>query len=603
MNKRDEPSSIPLMRRVKLALRMLKISYSIKPMAMVVFFIGAVFEIGGFITSIFASAKIVSILASYITSGNSNGVWFWLAVDVFSALLIALGFQAMEYAKRIIYFEFVQWSTSKFMLALCEFDIADFYEKNRRNQINKVVDAFTWKLADLAYANLDLLYALLRFVAIATVVSQIAWWMVPVIALFLIPTLFAEAKLAKMMWFVWDQKGDERHIFWGLKWILQRPKNQMELRASQASQYVLNKVDHMTREFYGEQKDKYKKASQMVALTKALEVFGTLAGSIFLIKQLLAHAINLDKYFFLSTALIRVGGSLNNIFGTLSRMQESLIFAESYFQLIDSKPKIINTANSKPLTGESSPDIVFKNVSFAYPDQKTNVFTDLNLHIKSGEHIALVGENGSGKSTLIKLLLRFYKPTNGQILIDGIDLQDISIETWYERIATLFQEFNSYPLSIKENVEIGRSDQKLNEEQLNRSARFAEIDKMISEYEHGWNTVLDSSFKKGVEPSGGQWQRVAIARTFYRNAKMLILDEPTSAIDAKAEYDIFNNIFKNYRGRTTLIVSHRFSTVRRADRIIVLDKGKIVEEGNHQELINNAKLYAELFNKQAEGYN
>ena len=149
-------------------------------------------------------------------------------------------------------------------------------------------------------------------------------------------------------------------------------------------------------------------------------------------------------------------------------MQESLIFAESYFQLIDSKPKIINTANSKPLTGESSPDIVFKNVSFAYPDQKTNVFTDLNLHIKSGEHIALVGENGSGKSTLIKLLLRFYKPTNGQILIDGIDLQDISIETWYERIATLFQEFNSYPLSIKENVEIGRSDQKLNEKQLNR---------------------------------------------------------------------------------------------------------------------------------------
>lgn len=603
MKKSDDTTSLPFTRRLRLALRMLKISYSIKPIAMVVFFAGAISEIGGFITSIYASAKIVSILAGYITSGNSDGVWFWLGVDVVSGILIALGFQAMEYAKRIIYFEFVQWSTRKFMLALSTFDIADFYEKNRRNQINKVTDAFTWKLADLAYANLDLMYALLRFVAIAFVVSQIAWWMVPVIAIFLIPTLFAESKLAKMMWFVWDQKGDERHIFWGLKWIMGRPKNQMELRSTQANKYVINKIDHMTSAFYGEQREKYKKASQVVALTKALEVFGTLAGSVFLIKQLLGNAINLNTYFFLSTALLRVGGSLNNIFGTLSRMQESLIFADSYFQLIDSRPKIIDIAGSQPLTSKDSPEIIFKNVSFAYPDQDTNVFTNLNLHIRTGEHVALVGENGSGKSTLIKLILRFYRPTSGQILIDGIDLQDISIDTWYERIATLFQEFNAYPLPIKENVEIGRSDKKPDEDLLKQSAKFADIDEMIDSYEHGWDTVLDSSFKKGVEPSGGQWQRVAIARTFYRNAKMLILDEPTSAIDSKAEYDIFNNIFENYKNRTALIVSHRFSTVRRADRIIVLDHGKVVQTGSHKDLMNNKGLYKDMFDKQAEGYN
>lgn len=602
MNQNDEPSSIPFVRRIKLAWRMLKISYSIKPIAMAVFFMGAIFEIGGSIASIFATAKIVSILASYITSNVSDGVWFWLGVDVMAVLFIALGFQAMEYAKRIIYFEFVQWSTSKFMSALCRFDIEDFYDKNRRNQINKVTDAFTWKLADLAYANLDLLYALLRFVAIAGVVSQIAWWMVPVIAIFLIPSVFAEARLAKMLWFVWDQKGDERHIFWGLKWILQRPKNQMELRSTQASQYVLNKVDKMTSEFYGEQRDRYKKASQIVAITKALEVLGTVAGSVFLIKQLLARAISLESYFFLSTALLRVGSSLNNIFGTLSRMQESLIFADSYFQLIDSDPKIIDTEDAKQLTKTAPPEIVFKDVSFSYPDQNTPVFTGLNLHIKSGEHVALVGENGSGKSTLIKLLLRFYKPTAGQIIIDGVDLQEIAIDTWYERIATLFQEFNSYPLSIKENVEIGRSDKKPNQKMLIEAGKFADIDEMVSGYEHGWETVLDSSFKKGIEPSGGQWQRVAIARTFYRNAKMLILDEPTSAIDAKAEYDIFNNIFKSYRGRTAVIVSHRFSTVRRADRIVVLDEGKIVEQGSHKELIKAKGLYEELFSKQAEGY-
>ncbi|MEK9196218.1 MAG: ABC transporter ATP-binding protein, partial [Patescibacteria group bacterium] len=573
------------------------------PTGMAIYFMGAVFEIGGFIMSIFAGAKIISILAGYITTGNSDGVWFWLGVEVISTLFIALGFQAMEYAKRIIYYEFIQWSTTQYMSALCKFDIGDFYAKDRRNQINKVADAFTWKLADLAYANLDLLYALLRFLAIAAVVSQIAWWMVPVIAIFLIPTLFAEAKLANMQWFVWDQKGDERHIFWGLKWILQRPKNQMELRSSQASQYALNKIDAMSKDFYTEQKIKYKKANKAVALTKTLEVFGTVAGSVYLIKQLLERAISLDNYFFLSTALIRVGGSLNHIFGTLSRMQESLVFADSYFQLIDSKPKIIDIENSQPLVSIDSPEIIFKNVCFAYPEQDTNVFTDLNLHIKPGEHVALVGENGSGKSTLIKLLLRFYRPDSGQILIDGIDLQDIAIDSWYERIATLFQEFNSYPLSVKENIEIGRSDKKPDQKLLEESAKFADIDEMVQGYKYGWDTVLDASFKKGVEPSGGQWQRVAIARTFYRNAKMLILDEPTSAIDAKAEYDIFNNIFKNYKNRTALIVSHRFSTVRRADRIIVLDHGKVIQTGSHKELMDDKGLYKDMFDKQAEGYN
>jgi len=199
-------------------------------------------------------------------------------------------------------------------------------------------------------------------------------------------------------------------------------------------------------------------------------------------------------------------------------------------------------------------------------------------------------------------LLRFYRPNQGRILINGKDLQTISIESWYKQLATLFQDFNQYPLTIAENIEIGRSNQKADLKLVQRAARFGNVDEQVKDYEHGWETVLDSSFKKGVEPSGGQWQRVALARAFYRNAEMIILDEPTSAIDAKAEYDIFNNIFDHYQHKTALIVSHRFSTVRRSNRIIVLDKGEVVEEGSHKQLLKRGGLYHEMFTKQAEGY-
>jgi ATP-binding cassette subfamily B protein len=203
---------------------------------------------------------------------------------------------------------------------------------------------------------------------------------------------------------------------------------------------------------------------------------------------------------------------------------------------------------------------------------------------------------------LIKLLLRYYVPDSGRILINGIDLADLTIESWYDHIATLFQEFNHYPMPIKENVTIGRSNVKPNGKVLKEAADFSGVSEFVDKYKHGWDTVLDSSFKKGVEPSGGQWQRVALARAFYRQATVIILDEPTSAIDARAEYNIFNNIFEQYHHKSALIVSHRFSTVRRADRIVVIDKGRIIEQGTHQELMRQDGMYKELFSKQAEGY-
>ncbi len=594
--------SIPLKRNIGLSLRMFKVALQIRLSAVLIYFCGAILEIGGSIAIIYASAKLGALLANFVATGSTKDIWLWVWADILATVITSLGFFFMSYGKRLLYFAYVRWSTNGFLTTLCRIDIADFYSKNIRNNINKVGAGYIWQMPNLSDANLDLVYGVLRFVAITVVVSQITWWIVPLIALFLIPSLIGEGRLAKLQWFVWDTKGDQRHVFWGLDNIIKKAKGQMELRSSQATNYVLHKIDKMNDVFYKEQEGKYRKANKVLVLTKILEVAGTGIGSIVLVKQLLARAISLERYFFLSGALIRIGGALNNIFGTLTRMQEGLLFADSYFALIDRQPRLVDELHAPALTDKKAPEIVFENVSFTYPGQHKPVFTDLNLEIKAGEHIAIVGENGAGKSTLIKLLLRFYQPTSGRILINGQDLQTIEIDSWYTQLATLFQEFNQYPLPIDENIEIGRADKQGDKSRLNKAAELGGVDEMVKDYEHGWDTVLDSSFKKGIEPSGGQWQRVALARAFYRQAKLIILDEPTSAIDAQAEYKIFNSIFDQYKDKSALIVSHRFSTVRRADRIIVVDSGKIIEEGSHQELMKQKGLYHDLFSKQAEGY-
>lgn len=597
-----EEEKLSLSRYVQICSRIMQICWQLRPWAIIGFFAGAIMEIGASIASIYATAKLGALLAAFVTTGQTDYIWLWLWIDVAALATIGLGFLVMEYMKRILYFAFTRWTINSFLSTLCKIDLPDFYDNTVRNQINKIGGSYIWQMPNLAYACLDLIYALLRFFAITAVVAQITWWLVPLIAIFLIPSLIGESRLAKMQWFVWDSKGDFRHIFWGLENIIKQAKGQMELRSTQASKFVLNKIDFMNREFYNEQESRYKKASKALVPTKLLEVAGTAIGSIVVLKQFLAHSISLERYFFLSGALLRVGGALNNVFGTLSRMQESLLFANGWFKLTELTPTIIDKPGAIILQPTESPVIEFRDVFFKYPGQEENIFTNLNLKIEAGQHVALVGENGAGKSTLIKLLLRFYRPTSGQILINGHDLADLSIESWYAQLATLFQDFNHYPLNIAENIEIGRSDKKADKKLLEQASAFGGIDDITKKYKYGWDTVLDASFKKGVEPSGGQWQRVALARAFYRNANMIILDEPTSAIDAKAEYDIFNNIFKHYQNKTALIVSHRFSTVRRADRIVVVDEGKIIEQGSHQELMKQKGLYHELFTKQAEGY-
>lgn len=582
--------------------QMLKVAYRVRPLAVIGNIFGGVLETVASLLTIYASAKLIALLANFVTTGETDGIWFWLIVDIIAAILTTIGFWIMQYTQRITYFAVNSWATYTFLDSIAHLDIAHFHDSDTRNKINKAYNGYTWELPNLSYALLEIIYGIIRFTAIAIIVAQIGLWLILIIAIFLLPTLLSDAKIAKLSWLVWDERGDEKHIFGGLTSLVIRPQSQMEMRSMQAKDYVTRRASDINTEFLNNQERKFKKLSLSNLVTKIMSNSGTIIGSVYLLMQFLNKAISLETYFFLSGALSRINGALNAIFGTLSRMQDSLQFAQNFFDLTNTKPTIKDKPNAIAVPGSTPPSITFDNVTFTYPGQTRPVIKDLSFSIKPGEHLALVGENGAGKSTIIKLLMRFYVPDNGAIKIDGLDINDIAIESWYKLLATLFQDFNAYSLPINENIYIADPANKNDKERIQQAANYGGISEIVDKYEHGWDTVLNPSFEKGVEPSGGQWQRVALARAFFRNAQVLILDEPTSAIDAKAEYDIFNSIFDHYKDKTTLIVSHRFSTVRRANRIIVLEKGKIIENGSHRTLIKKKGVYYDLFTKQAEGY-
>ncbi|KKR69651.1 MAG: ABC transporter, ATP-binding/permease protein [Candidatus Woesebacteria bacterium GW2011_GWA2_40_7b] len=255
------------------------------------------------------------------------------------------------------------------------------------------------------------------------------------------------------------------------------------------------------------------------------------------------------------------------------------------------------------ITEGKPPEIKIDDIAFTYPNGIHPVIKNLSLDFKPGEKVAIVGENGAGKTTLVKLITRIYRPQEGKIILRNVNLNDIKRESLNKKFGVLFQDFNSYGnLTVSENIQMGKTSRKVDNDLIEKALIKADAMGFVEKYPKKLDQVLSERYKGGVRPSGGQWQKIAIARFFYRNAPVLILDEPTASIDAISEAEIFNNIYRFMDGKTVIIISHRFSTVRNADRILVLDKGRIIEEGSHEELLAIDGKYARMYRLQAKGY-
>jgi len=309
----------------------------------------------------------------------------------------------------------------------------------------------------------------------------------------------------------------------------------------------------------------------------------------------------------LTTAIQQASSNLQQAFSTASGIADQALFLTDLIAFFEMKPTLRSKPNALPPPRPIRQGFEFRNVSFRYPGTERYVLRDFNFIFAPGERIALIGENGEGKTTLVKLITRLYDVTEGQILLDGVDLRDYSIEDLHHEIGVIFQDFMRYEMTARENIVVGRVDGNgslgsIRLACIEEAARKSQAAQVIRKLPERYDQMLGRRFEGGVDLSTGEWQRMALARAYLRDAQLLILDEPTAALDAKSELQVFERFAELTAGKMALLISHRFSTVRMADRIVVLEGGKLVEEGTHAQLLASGGRYATMFEMQAASY-
>lgn len=448
----------------------------------------------------------------------------------------------------------------------------------------------------------QILQQTITLISVIVLLVRYSPWLALAVVLTAIPSFLSTSQFAQRSFRIVTHRAPEARLLNYLESLLTGSESVKEIKLFGLGQYLIQRYDELFRKFFAEDISLARKRSLSGFLWGLLSNLAYYGSYGWVILRTVARQVTLGEMTMFLSIFRQSQASIRGLLDSLSRLFESNLFLDNLLSYLEIRPTLVNPENGLIAPTPIRQGIDFVNVSFQYPGSERWVLRDINLHIDPDERIALVGLNGAGKTTLIKLLTRLYDPTEGQILVDGHDLREFDLKSLHQRFGVIFQDFVRYQFSVRENIGFGQVEELDDMDRIKEAAERGGAEEVIASLKSGYETVLGRRWEKGAELSGGQWQKIALARAFMRKAEVMVLDEPTSALDAEAEYEVFQRFGELMEGRIAVLISHRFSTVRMADRIVVLSEGHISELGSHTALMANQGPYAQLFNLQAEGY-
>jgi len=550
-----------------------------------------------------------SVIAAKAGHGSLTQLWRYLALELAIVLAGEILARASSLIESLLGDLFsnamsVQLMEHAAKLDLAQFEDPEFYdhlERARRQTVGRI--ALLSLLLSMSQDALTLL-------TLAGALIAYNPWLLLLLAIAVIPSFLGETHFAALGYSLLFRWTPERRQLDYLRYVGASDKTAKEVQMFGLAPWLTERYRDLSQKFYEENRNLSVRRGVVSALLSILGTVGYYAAYVVILIRAVKGDITIGTLTFLAASFGRGRDVIQNILLSASNVAEQALYLRDLFVFLEMRPTIESPPNARAVPTKIQSGFVFENVGFRYPDSERWAVRNVDLVLRPGERVALVGENGAGKTTITKLLARLYDPTEGRITLDGIDLKEYDLVSLRHTIGVIFQDFVRYDMRFDENIGVGEIDSVRGDLDRNNgtppaisaAAENSLAASLLPRFSKGYQQMLGRRFDEGVDLSGGEWQKIALARAYIRDAQVLILDEPTAALDARAEYEVFLRFSELVAGRMAILISHRFSTVRMADRIIVLRHGKVEEQGSHEELLANGGLYEELFTMQAQGY-
>ena len=546
-------------------------------------------------------------LVNRIADARVHALQFTDMLPILIGLWIAAGVQRavgayMSYGRNLFVRRVQLEAERRLLTQASRLDMGHFDNSDWHDRLARAKRDVSWRPGDLTWSVLGLSGNIVTIVLMASLLASLHYVLVLLALAAAVLSLALERRVTSRLYeFFYKETPEEREREY-LGDLLVQPRSTKEIRAYVLAEYLLGRHRNLSEDLFKQREQMYRSGTRTSMLTGLVSGTTLALAYVFVAIRGAAGTIDPGGVVLVIGAFTSVAGTLGQISSTFVAVDQHTTFLDDYFSFLAIERLVPAPAEPRSIPSGPISGIEFDGVTFSYPGVTEPAIAGLGLHIRSGELIALVGENGAGKSTLVKLLLRFYDVDRGSIRVGGVDLKQLDPEALRSRIGVLFQDYVNYELTIRENVVMGRPNGEVEDGRVVEALRRSHSDWLVKKMPKGLDSRVGRLFEGGHDLSGGEWQRLALARIMYRDADIWILDEPTSSLDPEAEAGIFAELKENLRGRIGIVISHRFSTVRIADRIAVIDDGRVTELGTHDELLRADGRYAQLFELQAAGY-